>query len=491
MKNRLNRVRRNQYYIAVLFVIFSLFFSSTVHSLIKLPEIVSSDMVLQRDTKITLWGWANPNEEITIKMSWISSPVAVSSDREGNWRVEVNTTNSKDAQTINLKSKKSDITLGNILFGDVWLCSGQSNMVRPVRIYQNEANYVSILAEADNPNLRLFIINKSGSKTPLKELMDYKGWQQASSKNIEPFSAVAYFFGKRLQETLGVPVGLIQSAYGASTIQSWINEETLNKYEEVSIDDTLFEKTPNKVPTVLFNAMINPITSFTIKGALWYQGEANRQEPDQYKRLLPAMVESWRSLWRVGDFPFYYVQIAPFTYGNNEPFGNVKNTAFMREAMAECSSLIPNSGMAVTLDVGNETNIHPIQKIEVADRLLRWALHGTYGLEDVDCFSPTFESKDKVNNGLLLNFSNAENGLSSKGKILTGFEIAGADKVFYPAEAEIRDYNKVYVKSNRVANPIAVRYGWRNWILGTLYDGSGLPASSFRTDDWDDATLGK
>jgi len=492
MKHLSNRTKVKENYLISLFVLFSLAFSATVYAKIKLPEIVSSNMVLQRNTKITLWGWAHANEEITIKMSWIAEPVKLNADGDGNWRIEVNTTNSKDTQNINLKSKQSNITLDNILFGEVWLCSGQSNMERPVHIYQKEPVYATILAEADNPNLRLFQINKSGSKTLLNELKNYKGWEEASSKNIVSFSAVAYFFGKKLQETLDVPVGLIQSSYGASTIQSWINEETLSKYEEISIDEALFNKTPNKVPTVLFNAMINPIIPFAIKGTIWYQGEANRQEPEHYKKLLPAMVESWRSLWGAGEFPFYFVQIAPFTYGkNNTPFGDVKNTAFMREAMGECASLIPNSGMAVTLDVGNETNIHPIQKMEVADRLSRWALHKTYEFKDIDCFSPTFDTLNEFEGGLMLNFKGAENGLSSKEKSLSGFEIAGADKVFYPAKAEIKEGHKVYVKSEKVTKPVAVRYGWRNWTKGTLYDGSGLPASSFRTDDWNDATLVK
>jgi len=486
-----NKTKLKKKYLVTLFVVFSLFFNESTNAEIKLPGIVSSNMVLQRNTKVILWGWADANEVITIKMSWIPHLVTVHTDADGNWSVEVNTTCSKESQTIHLKSDQSNITLNNILFGEVWLCSGQSNMFRPVHIYQKEPVYESILAEADNPNLRLFTINKSGSKTPLKELTGYKGWQQASSKDIESFSAVAYFFGKKLQKTLDVPVGLIHSSYGASTIQAWINEETLSKYEEISIDSPLYKKTPNKVPTVLFNAMIHPITSFAIKGVLWYQGEANRQEPEQYKKLLPAMVESWRSLWEVGEFPFYYVQIAPYAYGSNAPFQTVKNTAFMREAMLECLSLIPNSGMAVTLDVGAETNIHPIKKKEVSDRLLRWALHNTYGYKDVDCFPPTFDSLDKADGGLLLKFKGAENGLSQKNKMLIGFEIAGDGKVFYPAKAEIRDNNKVFVKSDKVSKPVAVRYGWRNWILGTLFDNNGLPASSFRTDDWDDASLPK
>ena len=210
-------------------------------------------------------------------------------------------------------------------------------------------------------------------------------------------------------------------------------------------------------------------------------------EPNDYKKYLPAMVKDWRTRWGIGDFPFYYVQIAPFLYGNNDVFQTNDNTAFIREAQLQCLDLIPNSGIAITMDIGDEKSIHPPKKKEVADRLLFNALNQTYGYKTVDCKGPIYKSLEKKNGGLVLSFNNAEKGLYAYDEV-TGFEIAGADKVFYPATAKIVNRRKVLVKSDKVTNPVAVRYAWRNWINGTLYDTNLLPASSFRTDNWTDAT---
>jgi sialate O-acetylesterase len=233
--------------------------------------------------------------------------------------------------------------------------------------------------------------------------------------------------------------------------------------------------------------MIHPLIPYTIKGALWYQGESNRLAPEEYKTLFPAMVKDWRSRWDIGDFPFYYVQIAPFLYGNNEEFQKAENSAFIRESQLHCLDLIPNSGIAITMDVGEENYIHPPKKKEVADRLLLNALHQTYGYTTIDYGSPVYEATEVTDDGLLLSFKNAEKGLFSYDG-LEGFEIAGEDKVFYPATAKIVRGSKVLVQSDKVSKPVAVRYAWRNWVQGTLYDTNLLPASSFRTDDWDDAT---
>jgi sialate O-acetylesterase len=300
------------------------------------------------------------------------------------------------------------------------------------------------------------------------------------------FSAVAYFFGKQLQEILDVPVGLIHTSWGGSSVQAWMSNEVISSYQEVNLDDVDITERTNHIPTALFNAMIHPLTHFTIKGVLWYQGESNRNEPENYKQLFPAMVKDWRAQWELGDFPFYYVQIAPYFYGNNDAFQTVANSAFIREAQLECLDLIPNSGIAITMDIGKERSIHPPEKKEVADRLLFNALNQTYGFKDVDNASPMYESHEIADGGIVLNFKNAEMGLYSFDE-LTGFEIAGDDRVFYPANAEIINRRQVFVKREAVPNPVAVRYAWRNWVKGTLYDTSLLPAPSFRTDNWDDA----
>lgn len=461
----------------------------SIYAEVKLPAIVSSDMVLQRNTTVVLWGWADAKEKLSIEASWLQEPIDLIADNEGNWRTEVKTTNSKDLQTIQIKSKSSDITLENILFGEVWLCSGQSNMQQPLKGYNGQPTFGGVMATAKsrNPNLRLFSVDRIGSKTPLKDVEKYTAWQTASPENVLEFSAVAYFFGQQLQEILDCPVGMIHTSWGGSSVQAWISNEVISEYQEVNLDEVDITKRTNHIPTALFNSMINPLVSYTIKGALWYQGESNRMEPENYKKLFPAMVKDWRTRWNIGDFPFYYVQIAPYWYNDFEAFSTAENSAFIRESQLQCLDLIPNSGIAITMDIGDDYCIHPPKKKEVADRLLLNALNQTYGYTSVDYATPIFDSLEVKDGEIILKFRNAESGLYAYDE-LEGFEIAGEDKVFYPAKAKIVKRKDVSVSSEQVPNPIAVRYAWSNWVIGTLYDTNLLPASSFRTDDWEDAT---
>jgi sialate O-acetylesterase len=471
-----------------LLVTFCLLLVQATHAEVKLPAIVSSNMVLQRNTTVVLWGWADAKEKISIEASWIDETLDVKADKEGNWRIEVNTTNSKEPQTINIQGEASGVILENILFGEVWLCSGQSNMWQPVKGYTGQPTFgtVRALTNAHNPDLRLFTVELAGSKTPEKDVEKYFAWQQASPENVGEFSAVAYYFGQQLQEILDVPVGLIHTSWGGSSVQAWISKEVMSSYKEVKLEEVDITKGTNHIPTALYNAMINPLVPYTIKGALWYQGESNRKEPENYKVLFPAMVEDWRTRWDIGDFPFYYVQIAPYWY-NNDLFSSPDNSAFIREAQLQCVDLIPNSGIAITMDIGDEFFIHPPKKKEVADRLLFNALHQSYGFDAVDGKSPAYDSMEIVDNGIKLSFKNAETGLYTFDQ-LGGFEIAGEDRVFYPATAKIVRGRGVMVKSEEVYAPVAVRYAWSNWVVGTLFDTNILPASSFRTDDWDTAT---
>ena len=468
----------------------NLIFILSASAQVKLPAIVSSDMVLQRNTTVNLWGWAASSEKISIKTSWNEKEIDVTTNNEGVWQMAVETTDSKEPQTIQIKSKTSSILLENILFGEVWLCSGQSNMEMKLKGYPGQPIFGSTKAiiHANNPNLRLFTVGRTGSKTPLQDFEDNKGWVQSTPETAANFSAVAYFFGHQLQEILGVPVGLINTSYGASPVQAWMSKESLNNFQTINLEDFDVKDKPNKIPTALFNAMLHPIIPYKIKGAIWYQGEANRLDPEGYKNLFPAMVKDWRTRWGIGDFPFYYAQIAPFTYGNNQMVDAPKNSAFIREAQLECVDLIPNSGIAITTDVGDANFIHPPQKKEVAIRLLFNALNQTYDIKAVKYASPTLDSLVIQDNGISLTFKNAELGLYSY-KTLNDFEIAGEDKVFYPAEAKIENRRTILVTSEKVTNPVAVRYGWRNYVDGTLFDASLLPVSSFRTDNWNDATI--
>lgn len=468
-----------------------LFLARSIHAEVELPAIVSSNMVLQRNTTVVLWGWADTGERITIETSWLKEPLNTSADREGNWSVEVKTTDSKEAQTITVRGETSALTMENILFGEVWLCSGQSNMQQPLKGYAGEPTFQSMgaIANAYNEHLRLFTVDRLGSKLPEKDVEAYSAWQEANPGDVSDFSAVAYFFGQQLQKILDVPVGMIHTSWGGSSVQAWISKEVMDPFEQVNLEDVDISQNTNHIPTALYNAMIHPLIPYTIRGALWYQGESNRGEPAAYLELFPAMVQDWRSRWGLGDFPFYFVQIAPYWYDDPDAFTTMENSAFIREVQLKCADLIPNSGIAVTLDIGDKYSIHPPEKKEVADRLLYHALHQTYGFEAVDAKSPVFDSLEIINGEILLKFRNAENGLYAFDE-LSGFEIAGEDRVFYPADAKIVGHRNVLVGSKKVPSPVAVRYAWSNWVEGTLFDTNLLPASSFRTDDWDQATRG-
>ena len=374
--------------------------------------------------------------------------------------------------------------------GEVWLCSGQSNMYMPINGYtgQPTTDALKTVAHANNPNLRLFHVVRKGDKQPLEDLPQYRPWQQASPHNVADFSAVAYHFGNQLQAILDVPVGIIHASWGGSIIETWMSTEALHPIKPFNIDTFKFKRAIQYIPTALYNAMIHPLIPFGIKGMLWYQGESNRDAPELYQQLLPAMVNDWRNRWQQGNFPFYYVQIAPYYYKNRGAFESVANTAYLREAQLKALNLIPNSGMAVTLDLGEEGNIHPANKKEVANRLLYHALNGTYNYPSVDCNGPIYQAMEAKDGGIYLEFSNAERGLYAP-KGLSNFVIAGADKIFYPAQAKLKSRKKVFVKSAHVPNPVAVRYAWQNWVSASLFDTNMLPASSFRTDSWDEASF--
>ena len=475
--------------IVFLSALLTLSFQQFANAKVKLPAIVSSNMVLQRNTTVKLWGWADANEKITIKTSWLKASITIQADADGNWMTDVKTTNSKDQQTITLKSITSNILLENILFGEVWLCSGQSNMEMPMKGYVGQPIYGSAqtIAKANNPHLRLFQVTRySGSKTPLKDVEKFSPWQQASPASVTDFSAVAYFYGSQLQEILDVPVGIIHSSWSGSCVEAWISPEVMSTFQKVDLKDVDISVKPKEIPTVLYNSMINPLIPYTIKGMLWYQGESNRDEPEKYKKLFPAMVEDWRKRWNIGNFPIYYTQIAPFIYEGNNEYIEHKNTAFIREAQYLCLDLIPNSGIAITMDIGTKDYIHPPKKKEVADRLLYNALNQTYNFKTIEYAGPVFDSMEIKDAGLNIKFKNADNGVYAY-NTLDGFEIAGNDKVFYPAKAKILDRKTVLVSSDKVLTPVAVRYGWENWVLGTLFNTNLLPASSFRTDNWTDA----
>jgi sialate O-acetylesterase len=468
---------KNRKLILLVFLIWG--FQLTYAVNLKLPSIIGSHMVLQQKSSVAIWGWAKAGTVVTIKPGWMANASQATVNSDGTWKIKLITPEAGGPFEISIKSDTT-IILKDILIGEVWVCSGQSNMEMPVAGNPSQPVNGSIdyIAHGNNKNIRLFTVKQAISAKPLNNCGGE--WNVSSSSNVANFSAVAYFFGQYLQETLGIPVGLISTSWGGTPVQSWTDDITMtNEFKEFDLSalntEQIFEPS---TPTVLFNSMIHPLLNFTIRGAIWYQGEANISNPDQYTKLFPAMIRGWRKLWNQGEFPFYYVQIAPFKYSPEI------NSSFLRESQLKTMQTIPNTGMAVTMDIGEYECIHPAEKIPVGKRLAYWALAKTYGMDGLSYSGPIYKEMEVNKNKAILVFDYAENGLSSFGKELKGFVIAGDDKQFYPAKAVISE-NSLEVWSDDVKNPVAVRYCWENYAVGTLFNTAGLPASSFRSDHWE------
>jgi sialate O-acetylesterase len=370
--------------------------------------------------------------------------------------------------------------LKNVMIGEVWVCSGQSNMEMPMKGYMNQPIKGSneAIATSSNSAIRLFTVKKA---TSLQTLDDFTGsWKNCEPENVSEFSATAYYFGLMLNRVLKVPIGLINSSWGGTRIEPWISEAGFKKFDFITLPDKNQQGTLSpQTPTVLFNAMINPMVGYGIRGAIWYQGESNRNEADKYVQLLPGLVENWRSVWGVGEFPFYYVQIAPFDYGTAGI-----SSAYLREAQLKASSAIPNIGMASIMDIGEKDCIHPADKAAGSNRMAFLALANTYGISGFACSGPVLKEMTVAGPVVNLTFNNAINGLTSYGKELSCFEVAGANKRFFPAKAFITG-SGITLFSPNVAEPVAARYAFRDFITGDLFNTEGLPASSFRTDSWE------
>jgi len=463
--------------LAIMLVSFLL--SANTKAEVKLPAIFGDKMVLQQQTDAAIWGTASVNASVKVTTSWNGKSYIAKAGADGKWRLKVSTPSAGGPYEITVSDGKT-LRLKNVMIGEVWVCSGQSNMEMPMKGYMNQPILGSneAIASSLNPSIRLFTVKKATSLQPLD---DFSGaWNTCEPPNVSEFSATAYFFGLMLNKALNVPVGLINTSWGGTRIEPWISEAGISKFEFVKLPDKNQQGTlSQQTPTVLFNAMINPMLGYGIKGAIWYQGESNRNEADKYVKLLPGMVENWRSVWGVGEFPFYYVQIAPFDYG---PAG--LNSAYLREAQLKASIAIPNIGMASIMDIGEKDCIHPADKKAGSDRLAFLALTNTYGLKGFASSGPVL--KEMTVNGQIvkLTFNNAANGLTSFGKELSCFEVAGANKRFYPAKAFIMG-NGITLFCPSVAEPVAVRYAFRDFIIGDLFNTEGLPASSFRTDTWE------
>ena len=630
---------------------------SSVYSNVKPAAIFCDHMVLQQKSNVPIWGWALPGEKITVQPGWQQDGVSVTADKQGNWKVEIRTPGAGGPYTIRI-SGQNEIILSDVLIGEVWVCAGQSNMEVSLGWLGTERSKKDI-ERANNLQIRIFDMKDRFSIYEEKDCIgQWDTWRPATSDNIRWFSAVGYYFGKRLQEDLNVPIGLISSHWGGTAAECWMDLDTIKKFQRLEkpaeiisgvrdrnenpdnafrkvldgwlkkvadqddgIKNKWFEKDMNDAdwrqmsqpawwsgsllkdvhgivwfrkaftlptdaapqdmeldlgkiddidsvwinnnyvgttigcdvkrtykipaafltkgrnvitvrvidtggdggfvgekedlkissagkgsqslagqwryktanpktdwqeprftavnqnfPTALFNAMIALLTPFRMAGVIWYQGEANVIFPIEYRTLFAAMIENWRNRWGQGTFPFYYVQIAPWKYADSSC------SQALREAQMMTLS-VPNTGMAVTMDIGEENDIHPKNKHDVGDRLARWALNKTYGRTDLVFSGPLYKKMKIENNSIRLFFDYAQGGLVAKGNELTDFTIAGEDRKFVPAKAVI-DGETVVVSSPQVEKPVAVRFAWSNWAQPNLFNAANLPASSFRTDNW-------
>jgi len=459
-----------------LFIFFSgLFFYGQSFAGIRLPAIISSNMVLQQRSAVALWGWADPAEKIIITTSWDNRIDSVVTTSGATWKIQVNTPAAGGPYTITLKGWNT-IVLDNIMIGEVWVCSGQSNMEWSSN--QNLPQMMDELPNSSNKNIRLFQVSKATSEFPQDNTVGE--WKVCSPETLKGFSAIGYFFGKKLEHDLNTPIGLINSSWGGTPAEVWTPTIEINKVP--SLRQSADKLKPSNwwpvTPGATYNAMIFPITNFAIAGSIWYQGEGNTTTASTYNMLFTTMIGAWRHAWKK-DFPFYYVQIAPFTYGD-------KNIgALLREQQAWTLSY-PNTGMVVISDLVDDVkDIHPKNKKDVAIRLANWALAETYHQNISGYKSPAFKKMELNGDKATVLFDNAPNGFMIKGGgKATEFYIAGADKKFLPAEVKL-EKDRIIVYNKEIKNPAAVRFGFSNTAIPNLFSKEGLPVGPFRTDDWE------
>ena len=438
---------------------------------VSLPSFFSDNMVLQRNSDVKLWGWGSPNEEIIITTGWDNATYTVKPDNHANWQINIKTPKEGGPYTLKFKGY-NELVFKNIMLGEVWLCSGQSNMEwTPSSGIDNAEEEIT---KADYPNIRFFTVPKLTTQSPQINLPG--SWQQCTPETMKYFSAIAYFFAQHLQEDLkGVPIGMINSSWGGTPAEIWMPQDYMAKdslLASAAAKLTASEWGPHK-PGLAYNAMIHPFAGLKLAGVLWYQGESNVGS-GVYDKTLAGLITSWRAAWN-DDFNFYYVQIAPFNY--NEGITQGVST---RNEQRKVLQLVPKTGMVVISDVGNINDIHPRNKKPVGIRLANLALSNQYGANQGLVNSPLFKDLKVNKNKATVNFNYA-NGLHFKGKTSKLFEVAGSDGVYHPAIAKIKN-NAVIVYSNKVEKPKHVRFAWHNAALADVFNSANLPASSFTSE---------
>ncbi|MCD8209918.1 MAG: sialate O-acetylesterase [Prevotella sp.] len=456
------------------------FISLGVNAKVTLPEIFSDGMVLQRETSASLWGTAKQSSVVKITTSWDKKTYVAKSDSLGKWKTAVKTPEAGGPYQITF-SDGERTEINDILIGEVWVCSGQSNMEMPMKGYKCQPvdNALEDILHSTDNDLRLFTVAQNSTLEAVDTLNGK--WAAASPASVRNFSATAYYFGRELRQILGVPVGLVVAAWGGSACEAWMRADWLSSFPSVQIPIKQEDITSkNRTPTVLFNGMLSPIIGMAMRGVIWYQGEDNVTRFETYADLLTSLIGGWRSVWGLGDFPFYYCQIAPYDYSL---IGYTINSALLREQQSKAEFMSDNCGMVVLMDAGLEYGIHPRKKNLAGERLAMLALGDTYGIDGLPKGNAYYDDITFKGDTAVISFKRAdmwvygENGMKSD-----LFEISGSNRVFYPAKAWI-DRSKVYVQSDSVPNPVAVRYAFKDWAQGDLFS-DGLPISSFRTDDW-------
>jgi len=494
---------------------------------VHLPKIFGSHMVLQRGQTNPFWGRAAPGETVTITLG--DSRQTVTAGKGGEWKVMLPSQTAGGPHTITVTAPSGSVTLDDVLIGEVWICSGQSNMAWPVG--SSDDSDLELLT-ARHPGIRLVSVPQVGTQEPQSDFGG-EGWQHCTPETAKSFSAVGFYFGRQLHQTLGVPIGLIDNAWGGSACEAWVSRDRLEsagKFSELlarwgdteaNFDmaaeqkkfDVQLEKwklraakakqdgqpaprrprlprnplTGQHRPANLYNGVLKPTIGYGIRGAIWYQGENNSGRAYQYRDLFPLMIQQWREDWGQGDFPFYFVQLADFQDESSEPQESA--WAELREAQTMTLSRLPNTGQAVITDLGESHDIHPRNKLGVARRLARWALAEDYG-RDIVYRSPQYKSHDVKDGRAVVTFDHVGSGMDTFDvRTPVGFAVAGEDRKFVWAQARLAGKDRIEVWSDAVPHPVSVRYAWASNPVCNVQNREGLPLTPFRTDDWPGLTI--
>lgn len=452
-----------------------------------LPDIMSDNMVLQQQTEACIWGKAEANTKVTIRPSWNSKTYTVISDAEGKWITKIQTPSaSYDTYSISI-SDGEELVLNNILVGEVWFCSGQSNMEMPLRGFWNcpiEGANETIATASKWKGIRVATIEKNGQLEPVDNC---KGsWKVSNPENAPAFSATAFNFAMMVNQVLDIPVGIINCSWGGTTVEGWLPREIVSTYPDIDLKRDIRKEDGHDwwhylSPVLMYNGMLKPLQNYTIKGFLWYQGESNVGKHKTYAERMKTMVDLWRKEWGLGELPFYYVELAPYKSTESNDF------ALLREAQFKAQSIISNSAMISTNDLVEPyemANVHPKNKTDVGKRLAYMALSKTYGIQGIEAYGPVYKSMEIKDGAAILSFDHAQEGFNRMAG-MEGFEVAGSDRVFYPAEAEVYNNLQIKVTCDKVPNPVAVRYCFRDFKPGNVANLRELPLYPFRTDNWE------